>query len=205
MNRFLQDIANIRQLRGISYQVLARAPDNIPSESGIYIWRYWPTIKSYEYDELVDILKRIQETYPILEDSANNSKAKLIYQRNLFGQQHPDGILGVLGEGKQEKLKVVLSKSEAARKEFLDALELIFLSAPPLYVGKAFNFKDRLKQHFERRSSVLSTLESAGIDMKDVYISFIKDEISSDLESVTESIEHILQCLVNPSFTKRYG
>lgn len=86
-------------------------------------------------------------------------------------------------------------------------LESLLASAPPLYVGKADNIRSRLSDHFdEQSSSLLSSIKAAGIDLDDVFVSFLSDPVSDAIsDQLTTAFEEVVQRIANPPLTKRFG
>jgi hypothetical protein len=123
--------------------------------------------------------------------------------RTPFGDEDEKKILGIKNEKKQKKILNLLDKDEDTKQAFAHTLELIISSCPPIYIGKANNIRSRLINHFENKTDLVNTIESAGIDKNHIYISYIEDYFNDD--DVTTVIEEIHQRLTNPAYTKRYG
>lgn len=133
------------------------------------------------------------------------------------------------------KLKLLekLSKERNFRESILEILEKSILFQHPFYVGKANNFKVRIRSHLNLDSPLRTRLNQAGHDLGKAKLLLIRDkecdksevsyhtdndDLSDDFESADilddtssledkelELIEDILSRLFLPSFTVRYG
>tara|TARA_R110002072_G_scaffold211501_5_gene369091 strand:- start:849 stop:1481 length:633 start_codon:yes stop_codon:yes gene_type:complete len=195
----------VRKIRGHMYSVLRRSTNKIPAKSGIYVWRYWPTIPSLEADKLLDVVERLQQYYPSQIDFLMNSRVEITIERTPFGKPNEENFLGIKNRKKIENIKQLLDKNEKVRQVFAHTLEMLVSSSPPIYVGKADNLRNRLCDHFDNKTELLGKIENADLPKDDIYISYILDELTEEDCEVTTSIEEILQRLTNPTYTKRYG
>lgn len=203
------DAAEIRRMRGYCLPNLMRAPSKIPAKPGVYIWRYWPSLKDLTKDEFIQMFQEWQERQPQFFETVANSRISVSVIRTPFGGGGAsDTLLGFNPNSEKAKaLLAQLSNDESARQLLAYTLECIFSAAPPLYIGKADDLRARLTSHFEMHSSKLLTMiEEARIPSSDVYISYFLDpSVSSDTQSITTTLEEIVQRIANPPFTKRYG
>lgn len=198
-------INDVRSIRGHSYSVLRRSVNKIPTFSGVYIWRYWPDIPSLESEGLIDFLSKLQKNFPQQLEELKNSRVDVTIKRTPFGTGEDGRFLGISNEKKINNILGLLNEDSNKRQAFAHTLEVLISSFPPIYIGKADNLRSRLSDHFEGKSDVLPRIQSAEIPVNDIYISFIKDELTVEDKEITTSLEEILQRLTNPAYTKRYG
>ncbi len=198
-------IDGIRSIRGHCLRKLMRGKNKIPDYAGIYVWRYWPDIPSLDSDNLKEFIKELQDKFPQHLENIKNSRVDISVKRTPFGSKNDGRLLGIKSEDKINKILKTLDGDKENRQVFAHTLEILISSFPPIYIGKADNLQKRLTDHFEYRTDVLRNIEDADISIENVYISFIKDDLSNPNMEVSTGIEEILQRLTNPVFTKRYG
>lgn len=198
-------IDDVRRIRGYSYSVLRRSIKKIPTCSGVYIWRYWPNIPSLDSNKLIGFIADLQKNFPQQMEQLKNSRIDVTVKRTPFGGDEDGRFLGITSEEKIKRLTNLLDKDESTRQAFAHTIEMLISSFPPIYIGKANNLRERLSDHFDNKTELLPRLVDGGIPVDDIYISFIRDNLSQEDEEVTTSIEEILQRLTNPAHTKRYG
>ncbi len=200
------DLDYLSKLKGYKYRQLIRASDQIPSYSGIYIWRYWPELKSLKVDEFFKYIDELNENFPIYEETLENSRASIKVYKKAFGIQKSGKIFGISEDNKKIKALIEQVKAdEDSRKKLADVIQCLIATAPPIYIGKADNIKKRLQDHFNKDTGFSKRLEHSSIPKGDIYISFIKDPNETINPSFTTGIEEILQRITNPPLTKRYG
>lgn len=203
------DVEEIRRLRGYPLEHLMRAPGRIPSKSGVYIWRYWPTLRDLSEDGFNQMLAEWQKNQPQFEETVANNRIRVSVVRTPFGGGKPgQSILGF--DASNEKAKGLLAQftnNLGGRQILAYTLECIFSATPPLYIGKAEDLRARLTDHFERRSShVLKDIDNSKIPYSDIYISYFLDPSESSADQpITTALEEIIQRITNPPFTNRYG
>ena len=193
-------------LKGHPYKSIDRARNRIPECAGIYIWRYWPTLENVNPDRVIDKVREVQERFPSFHEVLNNSRQEIHSYRTPFGVPGSGRFLGVdEASPKFERFKKCLIYDETPRLEFIDLLDVLFAFSPPLYIGKADNLRNRISTHLDGQTDFSKDLERSEIDKSDVFVSIIKDDISSEDSNITDFIEEIIQRLSNPPFVKRYG
>ena len=181
------DINLIRKVRGNQYKAIAANRSMLPEMSGVYIWRYWPSLSDTSYEGMMKAKQAYQENFPASIDINTE-------------------FLGIPASSvKYSALLDSLRESAEARKALAHALEMIFLSAPPLYVGKAENISVRLGEHIDKKTGFSKRLEASGMNMKYVYISYFLDDVSCDGNSFSSTLEEILQRVSFPPLVKRFG
>jgi len=198
---------DLRKLRGDRLKPLMRAKDRIPSCPGIYIWRFWPSFPDMSEEGFVESLMSWAAKIPSFSDLVSNSRVQVQIVRTPLGSPFDsESFLGLnFKSTKVQNFLEVIRESSEKRGELKDILECMIASFPPLYIGKADNLKNRLSDHFNRKTPVLSRIESSNVSLNDIYISFIADTVSDPEISITTMIEEILQRITNPPLTKRYG
>jgi hypothetical protein len=199
---------DLRRLRGYALSTLMRGRRKIPELSGVYVWRYWPTLTSLDKESFLCLLERWTATQPQFYETLSNRRVSVSITRTPFGFASDDALLGLASSsGKMSALLSALDGSAEVRQALAYTLESLFSAAPPLYIGKANNLQSRLSDHFDERSStVLGSIRSAGIGFDDIYISFVEDSVSTSLpEQITTTLEELMQRVSNPPFTKRFG
>lgn len=203
------DAEEIRRIRGHCLTNLMRATSKIPTKAGVYIWRYWPSLKELSEDEFVQMLGDWQDRQPVFSETLANSRIRVSVARTPFGAggQKPSFLGFDANSEKAKSLLAQFSKNSASRELLAYTLECIFSAAPPLYIGKAEDLRARLTSHFEMRSSnLLNMIDQAQIPRSDVYVSYFLDPSGSlEGQSITTALEEIIQRITNPPFTKRYG
>lgn len=197
--------AAITSMRGYSLTRLMGTTNNIPSCSGVYIWRYWPAYEDSNFNSLLDFCNKIRSEFPLLEENLSNSRVDVKIKKSFFGEIDTDlwSSFG-LSASKVSKMESMIDGGLINLSAFQSFFDVLMLTLPPLYIGKADNIQTRLKVHFDRKSDVLPRIDSVGIKQKDVYISFIKD-VAESSEGANSIIENILQHISRPPLTKRYG
>lgn len=202
-------LEDLRKIRGHSLSSLMRGRKKIPESPGLYIWRYWPSLANVDETEFLKMWKRWRDTQPQFEEVLNNSRMAITVRRTPFGVVSSEtDIFGFKEDSSKAKKLINAIESEAGVRQILAyTLESIVSAIPPLYIGKADNLQSRLGDHFSEQSSTLmQSIRQSGIAMDDVYISFIVDPISSNIDgSITTALEEIVQRMTNPPLTKRYG
>ncbi len=202
------DFERLRGIRGYPLTSLMRAPTKIPTDAGVYIWRYWPSLRSLEEAKFVEMCTDWQQRQPRFKEEVRNSRVEITTVRTPFGRGESGTFLGIeLGNPKVRALLTLFKGDSDTRQLVAYTMECLIAASPPLYIGKANCLRKRLEDHFKKRSSdVLDMIDEAGIARDDVYVSYFLDPAqSSDGESVATGLEEILQRLTNPPFTKRYG
>lgn len=198
--------SDIRLIRGKSLRTLTANPNKVPTYSGVYIWRYWPQPRSYSEQDLNEFLKKVIEEFPYVEREINKNNETMTYRRCALGcdSDNPFQSIG-LTRAKIDKLEELLKNGEKL-KSICNAFELMLYMLPPLYIGKANNLSLRILQHINRSSSkLLDKIDGANIDYGDIYIHFIKDDLSSPDSDMSDLLEIIIQRVTNPVFTNRQG
>jgi hypothetical protein len=196
----------IRQVRGYQYKALNANQDALPEESGVYIWRYWPSLSDVSYDGIISAIQEYQRGFPVSLEKISGKWSRVDLRRNYYKPNIEEDFLGIPAKSKKyDKLMEALSASPESRMALLHAVEIIFMSAPPLYVGKAENIRKRLKEHFERRTGFSKRLDDAGINLKYIYVSYFLDEVSCEGREFSSSLEEILQRVSHPPLVKRFG
>ncbi|KUJ82964.1 hypothetical protein AWR36_010500 [Microbulbifer flavimaris] len=211
MSRFNKEysalkVEQLRLLRGHNYIALTRGFKKIPTCSGIYIWRYWPTVRGLEFDSLINLFKRIQCEFPQHVEKLKSTRIQATIVRTPFAGEDDERIFGKIRDhNKILTLLNTLEKSKENRIALATLIECLLGQAPPVYIGKANNLQKRLLQHFEGKTDFSGRLAKTSIPLEDIYISYIKDEISLSDESITTTMEEILQKITNPPLVSRYG
>ncbi|WED22813.1 hypothetical protein L3Q72_05320 [Vibrio sp. JC009] len=197
---------NIRSMRGKSLRNLTVTLDKLPDYSGVYIWRYWPQPKSYSREDLIEYLTKITKEYPVLEKEIVKYNDTMIYKRYALGSDYNSPFKSLnLTPNKINKLEALLDDEDAI-SSISNVFEMMVSMLPPLYIGKASNLSDRISQHVNRKSSkLLEKIDQANINYGDIYISFIKDELSYPDKDMSDLMEIIIQRVTNPVFTDRQG
>lgn len=211
MKKFIKEyppveVEQLRLLRGHNYVALSRGASKIPSCSGIYIWRYWPTVRGLEFDDLISLFEKVQKEFPRQSELLRNSRIEAKILRTPFGSDSQDRVMGKnQGHDKILNLLSSIKESRENRVAIANLIECLLAQAAPIYIGKADNLKNRLVQHFEGKTDFSQRLRKTSISVEDIYISYIKDEISILDESITTTLEEILQRVTNPPLVSRYG
>lgn len=196
----------LRALRGCGLRQLMRNSDQLPESPGVYVWRYWPSFKSLDSDDILETLKSWCAKQPTFIETTGNSRIETQITRFPFGRGNSNTILGIdIGSAKGTRFLIALQESEQNRELLISILDSIVCLSQPIYVGKADNIKLRLEDHLARRSDLLNDIEQQKISFEDVYISFILDPVSTADNTITTTLEEILQRLTNPPLTKRIG
>jgi hypothetical protein len=201
------DLSDVRKLRGYPYTALSIGRSKIPEAAGIYFWRYWPTLPDTSTEELLGLWERWRANQPWREEVVRNARLSVTIGRTPFGKSSEASVLGF--EGHSSKATALLEAAHSTpevRTLLSRAFECVLVSAPPLYIGKADNLRKRLSDHFDGKTDVTRAIQKHGIELEDVYISFIEDPVSAHTnDSITTALEEVIQRLTNPPFTKRYG
>lgn len=199
-------IDDIRRVRGYSLSVLRRAPEKIPKEAGVYIWRYWPSLESLDKGSILDSIYEIQNNFPRSKESLKNSRVQISVERTPFGDlDEKNKFFGIKDSGKKQGFLNILDGDDDVKQNFIHTMEVVLSASPPVYIGKAMNLRKRLVDHFDSKTEVLAQINKAGIPLSDIYISYYIDDISTTEDIVTAAIEEMLQRITNPPLTKRYG
>ena len=198
-------INDVRAVRGHMFTILRRSRDKIPDKPGVYIWRYWPNMHSHSAEKILELIDKLQNNFPSQREILENSRVSVIVERTPFGKKDDGKFLGLNNKAKIDSFKAIIEKSEESRLSLIHTLEVLVASSPPIYIGKANDLRGRLSEHFNYETDLLNNIDDAGIDLQDIYISYLIDDISSEADAVTTTIEEILQRLTNPAYTKRYG
>ncbi len=200
------DINLIRKVRGNQYKAIAANRSMLPEMSGVYIWRYWPSLSDTSYEGMMKAIQAYQENFPASIEKVSGKWTAVELQRNYYHSDINTEFLGIPASSvKYSALLDSLRESAEARKALAHALEMIFLSAPPLYVGKAENISVRLGEHIDKKTGFSKRLEASGMNMKYVYISYFLDDVSCDGNSFSSTLEEILQRVSFPPLVKRFG
>lgn len=199
----------LRQLRGYSLPSLMKAPGKIPTKPGVYVWRYWPSLKTLDKGDFATVLSTWTARQPAFTDFLNGPRTTAEIVRRPFGFNDSDSNpMGIdLNSAKGQRFMKAMTESPEARQTLFGLLECIISAIPPLYIGKADNLQARLDSHFQARGSrVLEMINSQKIPHDEIYISYFIDSISTSPDSsITTVLEEIAQRLTNPPFTKRIG
>lgn len=202
-------LEDLRKIRGYPLSSLMRGRKKIPESPGLYIWRYWPSLADVDKTTFLKMWKRWRDTQPQFEEVLNSSRIAVTVRRTPFGVvSSQTDIFGFKEDSSKAKNLINAIESDAEVRQMLAyTLESLVSAIPPLYIGKADNLQSRLSDHFDEQSSTLMhSIRQSGIITEDVYISFIADPISSNVdESITTALEEIVQRMTNPPLTKRYG
>ena len=193
-------VETIRNFRGICLTVLRKAPHKIPTYSGVYVWRYWPSFNNLTKKDIIQKVEEIKNKFPILTERLKNNRLDITVDRKPFTKES----FLVPGASKNDEILKLLD-DEDFRLNFANTMEIVMFNAPPLYIGKAKNLRSRLEDHFDEKTPVINLIRKSKIPEHEIFISFIKDTISYENNDVTSTIEEILQRLTNPPLTKRYG
>ena len=197
---------SLRDMRGHQYRNLVRGKDRLPTNPGVYIWRYWPSPNSLNKEGLIKFINELNASFPIYEEILKNNRATFTMQRTAFGERGGEGLLGINKANKKiQNLLKYMETDQVSREKLASILETMISTAPPLYIGKADNIKTRLIQHFNLETDFSVRLKESLIPIKDIYVSFLIDEVSEEDKIITTGIEEILQRITNPPLTKRYG
>ncbi|MBH0011433.1 hypothetical protein I6F66_05000 [Pseudoalteromonas sp. NZS100_1] len=197
---------SLRDMRGHQYRNLVRGKDRLPTNPGVYIWRYWPSPNSLNKEGLIKFINELNASFPIYEEILKNNRATVTMQRTAFGERGGEGLLGINKANKKiQNLLKYMETDQVSREKLASILETMISTAPPLYIGKADNIKTRLIQHFNLETDFSVRLKESLIPIKDIYVSFLIDEVSEEDKIITTGIEEILQRITNPPLTKRYG
>jgi len=147
-------IEEIRKIRGYKYRVLSKGTTKIPTTSGIYVWRYWPSMSSLDKNHIMDAFFDLQEKFPKNKETLKNSRMNVTIEKTPFGSRDDRGVFGYAKNSKKEAVVMkVLEENEESRQVFAHTLEMLVSSCPPIYIGKARNLQDRLGQHFEGKQA----------------------------------------------------
>ncbi|MGK7949491.1 MAG: GIY-YIG nuclease family protein [Xenococcaceae cyanobacterium] len=207
-NAFLYDLSKIR---GVS-AILSRIPDNM---SGVYAW-----YRNYQIDaSAIDnpdifvsrILEELNKPHCVTRETRISPSYKLILKpETIFSQR------------KQEALKQY-ANNFFFREFLITLLNNCLLFQQPLYIGKASNLRNRIKNHLRIESVLRERLQDAKHDIEQCRLlilgcsEHIRNSTSENIEieeddnsesSQLESeqlIEDILSRLFLPSFTINYG
>jgi hypothetical protein len=199
-------VESLRALRGYSLTQLLRTPGKIPHVPGVYIWRYWPSFKSLEREDFLQVLANWQQRQPSFTETIRGSRIEASITRRPFGLHDNKTIFGIdTSSSKGQRFLQAIEESQDNRALLAELLDCIACLSPPLYVGKADNLRGRLQDHLDRKTHVLAAIDEQGLQFDDVYVSFIEDPVSTTNTSVTTALEEILQRLTNPPMTKRIG
>lgn len=202
-------LSELRKLRGYRLKHLMRAKGQIPTHPGVYIWRYWPSMPDVdEADSFVDTIEKWGADIPSFSEETENARLSVSITRKPLGNVcKVESFLGIKrNSSKGKKILKIVNESKSAREQLASILECVIANFQPLYVGKADNLQDRLIEHFDRKTPVLDRIKEANVPVDDIYISFIEDTVAvTGKDSITDTIEYILQNITNPPLTKRYG
>lgn len=199
-------LTDIRKYRGIQLRTLSVTEDFIPTYSGVYIWRYWPQPKSYSKEGVSEYLSKICQEYPIIEEVFKKNNSTLVYSRTPLGNNYKEPLQSLgLSAAKIKKFNEVLDLGDNEIKFLANTLEMMVYNLPPLYIGKASNLQQRLSQHLNDKTKLYSKIKGANMDPGDVYVSFVKDDMSNLNGNMADLLEIILQKTTNPIFTERQG
>jgi hypothetical protein len=198
----------LKELRGHRLANLMRAWSKIPEDPGVYIWRYWPSLKSLDTGDFATMLQDWQGRQPAFTEFLTASRLTAEITRSPFGVSHTaNTMLGIdMGGAKGRRFLEAMETSPEQREVLFNLLETIISAMPPIYIGKADNLRSRLSDHFlGKGSTLLSMIDEKELSHDDVYVSYLIDPISTSDVSITTFLEEIAQRLTNPPLTKRYG
>ena len=178
--------------------------NEIPGKSGIYSWVFWPFKESHiKENNFNNLVRKIEYFSAININYSESTSTGYKFEVSVKEQGFGNNFLG-LSDKKKLILKSYLERCEENRRDFLEFLKLVAISRP-LYVGKADNLNQRLRQHFDgNNSDILSFLREQKINFSDVLICFeILDKQFE--ESINSVYEEITQRIIKPGLTKRPG
>lgn len=213
-DRAVQKVSNdvilydLSKIRGVS-AILSRIPQNL---NGIYAWyrRFNFSEKAFDDPEIF-IAAVLEEIY---KDHCAEREGQLppMYRIALKPAT-------TFAKDKLDSLRR-LSASQPFRKLVLTLLENSLIFQQPLYIGKATNLRNRIRNHLSEESQLRERLSLAGhnIDQCRLLLVGMPSESSSQPDSDSEAfdteipeaeperlVEDILSRLFLPSFTLRYG
>lgn len=100
-----------------------------------------------------------------------------------------------------------LGQNAAFRDYLARVLDRAALLQPPLYVGKAQDLQQRIKQHLDPMSDLAVRLRAATIDIRECVLAYaVLDDAPVDTDdSMLTLVEEILCHLCRPGFSARLG
>jgi hypothetical protein len=207
-NTFLYDLSKIRGTSAI----LNRIPDNM---SGVYAWyrNFQLDTSAIDNSEVFvsSILSELFKPHCVTRETRLPPSYRLIVKPET-----------VLSQQKQEALKYYAGNSNF-REILVTLLNDCLLFQQPLYIGKAINLKNRIRNHLSIESLLRERLKEAehdidkckllivGLPQNSNYLTSESIDIEEEQESEFSQIppealiEDILSRLFLPSFTIKYG
>lgn len=194
------------KINGIEYKKLSIVMDyadpELPSESGVYYWVYWPHIDASLITPL-DFEKKIlqfcknQLTYSEKFNGHYKFTGEISEQwfknnGNLFG----------LSDRKNSQLKTFLSDRDNRIGFSKIIQELCF--GRPFYIGKANNLRRRLTSHFRRHgnSTIMEYIDSKDISYSEIWVG-VKLVNTSISENMNTIVEEIFSRVFKPGLTRK--
>ena len=176
----------------------------VGQQGGVYVWRRALSASLVDRNDpsrFVEWLARASEK-PVLALPAHSDRF------THFGVALSSG-LG-LTDNKLKSLETLLSSGAVTPHDVYSVLSQFNLVSPPLYVGKAKNFTQRILDHLDGKTGLEPYLSGVlNISVFDCQVSILPldtrvcDDISRD--SYLELFELLLQSLTVPPSTERRG
>ncbi|HEY9769447.1 MAG TPA: hypothetical protein V6C71_13290 [Coleofasciculaceae cyanobacterium] len=207
-NAFLYDLSKIR---GVS-AILNRIPDNM---SGVYAW-----YRNFKIDDsainnpevfVSSILQELYKPHGVTRETRLPPSHRLIVKPETIFSEH-----------KQKALKDY-ANNDLFRELLITLLNNCLLFQQPLYIGKASNLKNRIRNHLGVESVLRERLKDAEHNLEQCRLLILScsenlnycssEDIEAEQNNESEFpqlepealIEDILSRLFLPSFTNKYG
>jgi hypothetical protein len=207
-NAFLYDLSKIR---GVS-AILNRIPNNM---SGVYAW-----YRNFKIDDsaisnpevfVSNILQELYKPHCVTRETRLPPSYRLIVKPETIFSEH-----------KQKALKYYANNYQF-RELFITLLNNCLLFQQPLYIGKASNLKNRIRNHLGVESVLRERLKDAEHNLEQCRLLILgfsenlnycsSEDIEAEQNNESEFaqlepealIEDILSRLFLPSFTINYG
>ena len=195
---------SIRILPMSEYYALTEASQTevVPSVPGVYYW----TLDYYS------IYERRGKPDQCLERMARFVAGPQKWFRGTidpYYEVHIRNLAPPFSQAKQEHLRSVLQQPDAPLRELLTCANGI---QRPLYVGRTMNLRERLSDHIEARSELLTYLEEVGLDVLDCSFNYIspsfepvpdEGDASESLDRWLIVLESLLTKTTNPLLAGR--
>ena len=207
-NAFFYDLSKIRGTDAI----LNRIPNRI---SGVYAWyrNFQLSASAADNSEVFvsSILEELFKPHCITRETRLPPSHKLIIEPKT-----------VLSENKKEALRYY-ADNPVFRELLISLLNNCLIFQQPLYIGKAVNLKNRIRNHLNVDSLLRTRLQEAEHDIEECRLLIIgcsedlnyinldsvntEEDEESEISQLTPEvlIEDILSRLFLPSFTIKYG
>ena len=188
----------------VSYQRLSflskYADDEIPTNSGVYYWAYWPYFdpSSISHPKLIEKLldfgtRQLYYSEPF--------KGQYKFKGEIAEQWFKDnGNLFGLNDSKHEDLSMYL-KNSGNVKDFFEVFKVLCFGRP-FYIGKANDLRSRLNQHFNRRSEILDMIDSKRIPHSEIWIGIQEIDVTIS-PKINNIVEEIFSRVFKPGLTKK--